>query len=91
MRPLLAELLTEHTRPAVVLLPGRRCPGILIPGDTLKVMQMLARQVSDAAETDGRGPLAEDAAELAATLANLVAIYEVALDRHGLEPPYPRG
>ncbi|MFG2938356.1 DUF6959 family protein [Streptomyces sp. NPDC048282] len=83
-----AELFTDGGNNAVVRMPGRRFPGVLVQGDSLRILRGDVAEVMEACE---RGDLAE-AREFAglhlATLDALLARYEAALAEHGIPRPY---
>ncbi|CAL9309306.1 MULTISPECIES: DUF6959 family protein [Streptomyces] len=83
-----AELFTEGGNDAVVRLPGRRFPGVLVQGDSLHILRSDVDEVMRACE---RGDLAEardSAAFLLTNLDALLARYEVALSEHEIPRPY---
>ncbi|MFB7239345.1 hypothetical protein ACFCXK_31775 [Streptomyces sp. NPDC056269] len=83
-----AELLTDGANDAVVRLPGRNFPGVLIQGDTLS---MLRSDVAELAELCATGDL-EEARHVASLLhAHLEATlqrYTQALRTHGISRPF---
>ncbi|MEY2248016.1 hypothetical protein AB8A21_34650 [Streptomyces sp. BF23-18] len=82
------ELLTDGGNDAVVRMPGRRFPGVLVQGDSLHVLRS---DVSDVVEAYERGDLdeaRESAGLLLADLDALLARYEAALSEHGIPRPY---
>ncbi|MFD6551890.1 DUF6959 family protein [Streptomyces sp. NPDC058398] len=82
------ELLTDGGNDAVVRMPGRRFPGVLVQGDSLHVLRS---DVSDVVEACERGDLdeaRESAGLLLADLDALLARYEAALSEHGIPRPY---
>ncbi len=83
-----AELFTEGGNDAVVRLPGRRFPGVLVQGDSLHILRSDVDEMVRACE---RGDLAEardSAAFLLTNLDALLARYEVALSEHEIPRPY---
>ncbi|MGI5516972.1 DUF6959 family protein [Streptomyces sp. CA-106131] len=83
-----AELFTDGCNDAVVRLPGRRFPGVLVQGDTLYVLRSDLAEVMEACE---RGDLAEawdSAGLLLADLDALLARYAEALHKHEITRPY---
>ncbi|MFF4053192.1 DUF6959 family protein [Streptomyces chartreusis] len=82
------ELLTDGENDAVVRLPGRRFPGVLIRGDSL---HMLRSDVAEVVEACERGRLAEAAESADIVLGSLDALltrYATALELHEIERPY---
>ncbi|SDO92690.1 hypothetical protein SAMN04487981_114227 [Streptomyces sp. cf386] len=83
-----AELFTDGGHDAVVRLPGRRFPGILVQGDSLHILRSDAAEVVEACE---RGDLDEargSAGLLRANLDALLARYEAALGEYEIPRPY---
>ncbi|MEU4043460.1 DUF6959 family protein [Streptomyces antibioticus] len=83
-----AELYTDGGNDAVVRLPGRRFPGVLLQGDSLHILRSDLAEVAEACE---RGALTEarDSADLLLTnLDALLTRYEDALRQHGIPRPY---
>lgn len=82
------ELLTDQGNNAVVRLPERQHPGIVVQGDTLSTWIVA---ISDALESlDGRddGDAQEVLRDLLSQLHDARERYESALREHGLELPY---
>ncbi|MEU0208352.1 DUF6959 family protein [Streptomyces canus] len=83
-----AELFTDGGNDAVVRMPGRRFPGVLVQGDSLRVLRSDVAGVVEACE---RGDLDEargSAGLLLADLDALLARYEAALNEHQIPRPY---
>lgn len=76
------ELLTDGGSNAVVQMPGRAFPGVVVQGDTLFSLLSLARAI--ATET----PNSDSAVSLVEELAAMLARYETALHAHGIRKPY---
>ncbi|MFE2102846.1 DUF6959 family protein [Streptomyces sp. NPDC059468] len=83
-----AELFTDGGNDAVVRLPGRNFPGILIQGDTLSALQA---DVAELVELCAAGDLEEArhvASLLHADLGTKLVRYTEALEAHGISPPF---
>ncbi|MFC9704209.1 DUF6959 family protein [Streptomyces sp. NPDC056943] len=83
-----AELFTDGGNDAVVRLPGRNFPGVLIQGDTLS---MLRSDVAELAELCAAGDLEEArhvASLLQADLETKLRRYTDALRTHGISRPF---
>lgn len=83
-----AELFTDGGNDAVVRLPGRRFPGVLIQGDSLHILRSDAAEVVEACE---RGDLAEAGEAAGLLLAGFDALlnrYSLALENHRMQRPY---
>ncbi|MFJ4369621.1 DUF6959 family protein [Streptomyces chartreusis] len=83
-----AELLTDSGNDAVVRMPGRRFPGVLVQGDTLHVLRGDVAEVVDACERGDLDEAQESAGLLLANLDALLTRYEAALGEHGIPRPY---
>ncbi|MGW1779928.1 DUF6959 family protein [Streptomyces sp. NPDC002143] len=88
MQRIEAELFTDGGNNAVVRLPDRRFPGVLVQGDSLHILRTDVAELVEACE---RGDLADarDGAEL--LLAGLDALldrYTTALAEHEIARPY---
>ncbi|WP_405999503.1 DUF6959 family protein [Streptomyces sp. NBC_00829] len=83
-----AELFTDGGNNAVVRLPGRRFPGVLIQGDSLAILR---GDVAEAVEAFDQGDVAgarESAGPLLADLDALLTRYTDALEAHEIPRPY---
>jgi hypothetical protein len=83
-----AELFTDGGNDAVVRLPGRRFPGVLVQGDSLHILRS---DLAAVVEACGRGDLAEardSAGLLLSDLDALLTRYEDALQRYEIPRPY---
>ncbi len=81
-----AKLLSEPTNGAVVHLPGRAFPGVVIQGDTLDSLIAELREASSEISAAERDRLLADVIE---RLEGLQARYETVLEREGMTLPYP--
>ncbi|WP_030547850.1 DUF6959 family protein [Streptomyces exfoliatus] len=83
-----AELFTDGGNDAVVRLPGRRFPGVLVQGDTLST---LSADVAELVELCAAGEL-EEARRVASLLRQDLGVklqrYTDALDAHGERRPF---
>ncbi|WP_327132062.1 hypothetical protein OG311_13955 [Streptomyces sp. NBC_01343] len=83
-----AELFTDGGNDAVVRLPGRNFPGVLVQGDTLSVLQT---DVAEIIELCAAGDLEEAryvAGLLHADLGEKLQRYMDALEAHGIRRPF---
>lgn len=88
-QPEVAEILSHQTNAAVVQLPGRRFPGIVIQGDTLASLVRAADDICRLATNAGSSrDLRFEAASLRDRLRVFQAHYETVLASHGIELPY---
>ncbi|MFD4582897.1 DUF6959 family protein [Streptomyces sp. NPDC058434] len=83
-----AEVFTDGGNNAVVRLPSRRFPGVLIQGDSLSVLR---GDVAEVVEAFDRGDVAEARETVGLLLADLDALlarYSAALKAHEIPLPY---
>ncbi|MFD7321478.1 DUF6959 family protein [Streptomyces sp. NPDC059875] len=83
-----AELFTDGGNDAVVRLPRRNFPGVLIQGDTLSILQS---NVAELVELCAAGDLKEAqhvASLLQADLGAKLQRYTAALEAHGISRPF---
>ncbi|MEV5528658.1 DUF6959 family protein [Streptomyces prunicolor] len=83
-----AELFTDGGNDAVVRLPGRRFPGVLIQGDSLHILRSDVAEVVEACERGDLADAGESAGLLLAGLDALLNRYSVALENHQIRRPY---
>ncbi|WP_043662625.1 DUF6959 family protein [Streptomyces xylophagus] len=83
-----AELFTDGGNDAVVRLPGRRFPGVLIQGDSLHILRSDVAEVVEACERGDLEDAGESAGLLLAGLDALLNRYSVALEKHRIQTPY---
>jgi hypothetical protein len=83
-----AELFTDAGNNAVVRLPPRRFPGVLIQGDSLSVIRADVAEIIEACDQGDIDEARETAALLLAGLDGLLARYTTALENHGIARPY---
>lgn len=83
------EVLSYVTNNAVLKLPERKYPGVLIQGDSLKILQRLAEAIGQACQHGDLEEATDLAAELQEALTSRVTIFEAAMHEHGMELPYP--
>ena len=81
------EVLSSSPGALVLRHPGRRYPGVLVQGDSLKELARQARSVMDMVLTDPHEAI-DEAEYLTAKLEHLVAEYEQALSAHQINLPY---
>ena len=88
-RPTEIEILSEQTNAAVVRMPGRRFPGVVIQGDDLNSLHvfatMVVRDLKDAGAPEQVRGIAEMLDE---RLRAYLIHYEQVLAKHGFSLPY---
>ncbi|RSN99577.1 hypothetical protein DMH26_18000 [Streptomyces sp. WAC 05379] len=88
MKRVEAELLTDGGNEAVVRLPGRRFPGLLIQGDSLHILRDDMAEVVRACEHGDLTVAGESASLLLSNLDALLARYSAALEDHEIPRPF---
>lgn len=81
-------VLSRDTNNWVVRVANRQHPGIVIQGDSLKILYDLAEEIR--ALAGDRSELSDVAEELRDLLRERLVIYEKALREHQLELPYAK-
>lgn len=84
------ELLTDAGNDAVVRLPPRNFPGVLIQGDSLSVMRDDVARIVKACDQGDVTEAREEAAFLLSSLDELLARYTAALKAHDMPLPFYR-
>ncbi len=83
-----AELFTDRGNDAVIRLPPRNFPGVLIQGDSLAIIRTDVAEILEACDHGDLGAARETAAILLSDLDDLLARYATALEAHGIPLPY---
>jgi hypothetical protein len=83
------EVLSDEVNAPIIRFPGRRFPGSLIQGDSLKSMTDLAVEILEHLNAGDPEEAKAVAEELHSLLASRTNAYEKALKTHGIELPYP--
>ncbi|GLV88523.1 hypothetical protein Slala03_82120 [Streptomyces lavendulae subsp. lavendulae] len=83
-----AELFTDPGNDAVVRLPPRHFPGVLIQGDSLSIMRGDVAEIVEACAQGDVDDAHEAATILLANFDELLARYESALEAHDIKRPY---
>jgi hypothetical protein len=84
------EMFSETTNCPIVRIPGRRFPGVVIQGDSLMTLSVMAKEVCDLASAANNADLTDAAGQLVDRLWVYLSEYERAMAEHGLELPYPK-
>ena len=82
------EVLSDTVNSAVVRMPGRKFPGVVIQGDSLHYMSMLAKEIEQMSMRLNCEELIDLTADLNKLLADKLAGYEKTLRSHDLDLPY---
>ncbi len=88
METLLVELLGGRGKFAVVKLPYRAYPGIVIQGDTLNALYQDIAKVVARLRDGGPADLAEDLSWVEERLGEALAYYETVLQENEVDLPY---
>ncbi|MFD3617536.1 DUF6959 family protein [Streptomyces sp. NPDC058676] len=83
-----AELFTDPGNGAVVRLPSRNFPGVLIQGDSLSIIRADIAEIVEACDKGDVGEAREAAAILLSNLDELLACYTAALKAHDIPIPF---
>jgi hypothetical protein len=82
-------VLGDAVNSPVLHFPGRRFPGVLIQGDSLKSMADLASEIGQQLSAGDIEEARSVAEELYGLLRSRLDIYQKALESHGVELPFP--
>lgn len=82
------ELFTDGSNNAVVRMPGRKFPGVVVQGDSLSVIRSDVAAIRDACRTEGATEALELAEFLLEDLDAIMLRYTDALERHDLRKPF---
>jgi hypothetical protein len=85
-----AELLSPPTNSAVVQLPGRKFPGVVVQGDTLNALIMQLTRMRELLAANHLSELSEELEDLRDHLAGRRSHYEIVCASHGIGLPYTR-
>lgn len=85
------ELFTDPGNDAVVRLPPRNSPGVLIQGDSLSIIRADVADIVEACDQGDVGEAREAAAILLSSLDELLARYTEALKAHDIPIPFYQG
>jgi hypothetical protein len=84
------EVLSDASNAAIVRMPGRRFPGVVLQGDSLRILYDLAADVLGQCKPDADEDLQASAEEMVELLRQYVLHYEATLKASGMELPYSR-
>lgn len=84
------ELFSAPTNNAVIRMPGRHYPGVLIQGDTLASLLDIAREIEALVDFESGSQLADRVIDLRKRLESMVSWYEERMIDAGLTLPYKK-
>lgn len=82
------EVLTDQGNNAVLRLPGRRSPGVLVQGDTLHAILEAAVEALNALDSGESEEAKAGIRDLVVQIQEMRDRYEGAMELHGLPLPY---
>lgn len=82
------EMLTDQGNNAVLRLPGRKYPGVLVQGDSLNALVGTIREALSAVEAGQTSEAADILRSLALQFEDVQERFEGALSRYGIQRPY---
>lgn len=85
------EVYSQATNRAVVKMPGRHFPGLVIQGDSLSSLLYLAESICEKSEKTSDVDLVNETRELKDHLQQLLLHYEATLSKHNIPLPYSKG
>jgi len=90
MKTIQIDVLSETVNCPVVQMPGRKYPGLVLQGDSLRNLLDSTEEICELCASAGGAELSEAASSLREKLAGFVAAYEQAMKDAGRELPYPK-
>lgn len=90
MKQIQIDVLSETVNCPVVQMPGRKFPGVVLQGDSLRILLDSAEEVQQLCSSGSNADLSLAVASLREKLAGYVASYEKAMTEAGRNLPYPK-
>lgn len=84
------EVYSQATNQAIVRMPTRRFPGLVIQGDSMSVLADRAERIYERAKASMDAELIAEARRLKDALNGLLLHYEIVLGEHDIQLPYSR-
>lgn len=84
------EVYSQTTNQAVVRMPNRHFPGLVIQGDTISTLADLAESIYEQVKKSSDDELLEETRELKDRLNGFLLQYEIVLGEHNIDLPYSR-
>jgi hypothetical protein len=82
------EILSDTINCPVVAVPGRKFPGVIIQGDSLKILLDIAEEIQLLTAPSQNEEVDAAVGRLKMKLAGYVCEYETVMRKHGRELPY---
>ena len=90
MKQIQIDVLSEAVNCPIVQMPGRKFPGIVLQGDSLRILLDSAEEVQQLCSSVRSADLSAAVASLREKLAGYVASYEEAMLEAGRDLPYQK-
>jgi len=88
MKKIEIDVLSETINCPVVQMPGRKYPGLVLQGDSLRILLNSTQEICEMCASEGNYELLDAATSLKDKLTGYVAAYEQTLKEAGRELPY---
>jgi hypothetical protein len=88
MKTVTVELLSDATNQAVLRIPGRKFPGILLQGDSVASLYDMAKEIGELWKSGDKNDIPVLAQQLEAVLGEKLKHYEAVLRENKIELPY---
>lgn len=88
MNEITVRIYSDEVNSNVIQTPGRHFPGMLIQGDSLRILYRIAERIKTEAKDVKNVDLHEEIDDLCEQLSERLAFYETVLDKHGMGLPY---
>jgi hypothetical protein len=88
MKQVELEMLSDTINCPVVVVPGRRFPGVVIQGDSLKILLDMVEEIRQLTASSHNDEVDAVAERLKGKLSDYLGEYEAVMRKHGRELPY---
>jgi hypothetical protein len=88
MKQVQVDMLSEAINCPVLLVPGRKFPGVVVQGDSLRILCDLADDLDQLSALHSGAEVHETALALKRKLSGYLQEYEAVMKAHGRELPY---
>jgi hypothetical protein len=90
MKQIQIEVLSETLNCPIVQMPGRKYPGVVLQGDSLRILLDSAEEIRQLCNSAQNSELAIAVNSIREKLAGYVACYEQVMNEAGRDLPYPK-